>query len=123
MLVEVTSMIASVGSSIFGSGTVSTRTSRFPCHMTACMSLPRLRSWVAVFVLMKTQPSALAGGDDAVSAEMPHARSTKHVRTERIGSAGVVALVEVLDQAGTGRPPAELGLGDGARRGAVECEK
>jgi hypothetical protein len=33
--VEVTSIIASVGSSIFGSGTVSTRTSRLPCQVTA----------------------------------------------------------------------------------------
>src|SRR3954470_24168959 len=35
MLVDVTSMIASVGSSTFGSGTVSTRTSRLPCQVTA----------------------------------------------------------------------------------------
>src|ERR1700733_2758749 len=35
MLVDVISMIASVGSSITGSGTVSTLTSRFPCHVTA----------------------------------------------------------------------------------------
>ena len=32
---RVTSMTASVGSSTFGSGTVSTRTSRFPCQVTA----------------------------------------------------------------------------------------
>ena len=35
MLVDVTSMMASVGSSIFGSGTDSTRTSRLPCQVTA----------------------------------------------------------------------------------------
>src|ERR1700733_9274674 len=35
MLVDVISMIASVGSSITGAGTVSTLTSRFPCHVTA----------------------------------------------------------------------------------------
>src|SRR3954471_14474378 len=35
MLVDVTSMIASVGSSTFGSGTLSTRTSRLPCQVTA----------------------------------------------------------------------------------------
>src|SRR6476469_6131401 len=35
MLVEVTSMIASVSSSSLGSGTVSTRTSRLPCQVTA----------------------------------------------------------------------------------------
>src|SRR3954454_3384307 len=35
MLVVVTRMIASVGSSIFGSGTSSTRTSRLPCQVTA----------------------------------------------------------------------------------------
>src|SRR6476619_7332809 len=35
MLVDVTSMMASVPSSTFGSGTVSTRTSRLPCQVTA----------------------------------------------------------------------------------------
>jgi hypothetical protein len=35
MLVDVISMIASVGSSIIGSGTLSTLTSRFPCQVTA----------------------------------------------------------------------------------------
>src|SRR4051794_9650337 len=35
MLVDVTSMTASVPSSILGSGTVSTRTSRLPCQVTA----------------------------------------------------------------------------------------
>jgi hypothetical protein len=39
MLVDVIRTIASVGSSIFGSGTVSTRTSRLPCHVTARMQL------------------------------------------------------------------------------------
>src|ERR1700759_320012 len=42
MLVDVTSMIASVGSSIFGSGTVSTRTSRLPCQVTAFTCTPRI---------------------------------------------------------------------------------
>src|ERR1700761_7242279 len=37
MFVEVTSMMASVDSSIFGSGTDSTRTSRLPCQVTACI--------------------------------------------------------------------------------------
>ena len=35
MAVEVTRMIASVGCWIVGSGTVSTRTSRFPCQVSA----------------------------------------------------------------------------------------
>jgi hypothetical protein len=35
MLVDVTSMMASVGSSILGSGTSSTQTSRLPCQVTA----------------------------------------------------------------------------------------
>jgi predicted PurR-regulated permease PerM len=39
MLVDVTSMMASVGSSILGSGTVSTRTSRLPCQVTAFIGL------------------------------------------------------------------------------------
>ena len=36
--VDVTRMIASVGSSIVGSGTVSTRTSRLPCQVSAFIS-------------------------------------------------------------------------------------
>src|ERR1700744_2236985 len=40
MFVEVTSMMASVGSSILGSGTDSTRTSRLPCHVTALIQTP-----------------------------------------------------------------------------------
>ena len=40
MFVDVISMIASVGSWIVGSGTVSTRTSRLPCQVTAFMSIP-----------------------------------------------------------------------------------
>src|SRR6202161_2760921 len=39
MLVDVISMIASVGSSIIGSGTLSTLTSRFPCQVTAFMCI------------------------------------------------------------------------------------
>ena len=35
-------MMASVGSSIFGSGTVSTRTSRLPCQVTAFIASPRV---------------------------------------------------------------------------------
>ncbi|GAA0694087.1 hypothetical protein GCM10009536_27790 [Streptomyces thermocarboxydus] len=37
-------MIASVGSSIFGSGTVSTRTSRFPCQVSAFIAACSLRA-------------------------------------------------------------------------------
>lgn len=40
MLVVVTLMIASVGFSILGSGTVSTLTLRFPCHVTAFIAPP-----------------------------------------------------------------------------------
>src|SRR6185369_7624305 len=40
MLVDVTSMMASVDSSTFGSGTVSTRTSRLPCQVTAFIATP-----------------------------------------------------------------------------------
>jgi hypothetical protein len=40
MLVDVTSMIASVGSFTSGSGTVSTRTSRLPCQVTAFIAMP-----------------------------------------------------------------------------------
>src|SRR3954454_13685835 len=43
MLVEVTSMMASVPSSSFGSGTVSTRTSRLPCQVTAFIPLTSSR--------------------------------------------------------------------------------
>src|SRR5689334_13739016 len=46
MLVEVTSMIASFGCSIFGSGTCSTLTSRLPCQVTAFTSTPFAVSWV-----------------------------------------------------------------------------
>src|SRR5256885_8253684 len=41
---DVTRMIASLGSWIAGSGTRSTRTSRRPCQVTAFMSLPPLRA-------------------------------------------------------------------------------
>jgi hypothetical protein len=37
MLVVVTRMTASVGSWMIGSGTSSTRTSRLPCQVTACI--------------------------------------------------------------------------------------
>jgi hypothetical protein len=40
MLVDVTSMMASVGSSTLGAGTVSTRTSRLPCQVTAFIAKP-----------------------------------------------------------------------------------
>ena len=52
MLVDVTSMMASVGCSIFGSGTDSTRTSRLPCQVTAFM-------WgrIPVSHLVETAPS------------------------------------------------------------------
>src|SRR5215210_7837430 len=43
MPLEVTRTIASVGSSIAGSGTLSTRTSRFPCQVRAFIALLRLR--------------------------------------------------------------------------------
>ena len=41
MPVDVMRTIASVGSSIVGSGTVSTRTSRLPCQVTAFTSAGR----------------------------------------------------------------------------------
>ncbi|EUA31296.1 alcohol dehydrogenase GroES domain protein [Mycobacterium intracellulare] len=43
MLVDVTSTMASVGCSIFGSGTDSTLTSRLPCHVTAFMERAHTR--------------------------------------------------------------------------------
>src|SRR6478735_1685786 len=52
---EVTLMIASVGSSILGSGTSSTRTSRLPCQVTALIGCPSQwrpgadRSWVGQY--------------------------------------------------------------------------
>ena len=44
MPVDVMRTIASVGSSMIGSGTVSTRTSRLPCQATAFMSVAPRRS-------------------------------------------------------------------------------
>src|ERR1700761_1975619 len=44
MPLEVTRTIASVGCSIRGSGTVSTRTSRLPCQVTAFIAAPFSRS-------------------------------------------------------------------------------
>src|SRR5919201_4919528 len=40
---DVMRTIASVGSWISGSGTVSTRTSRFPCHVSALIASPSVR--------------------------------------------------------------------------------
>src|SRR5215210_300328 len=43
MPLDVMRTIASVGSSMIGSGTLSTRTSRLPCQATAFMGSPRVR--------------------------------------------------------------------------------
>ncbi len=47
MPVDVTRMMASVGSSIFGSGTSSTDTFRLPCHVTAFMRSSDRRAGLA----------------------------------------------------------------------------
>jgi hypothetical protein len=63
MPLEVTRMTASVGSSIRGSGTVSTRTSRLPCQATAFMLVPfrsaRLRPGRARLTGVQTGASRL----------------------------------------------------------------
>src|SRR6476659_6632372 len=71
MLVDVTSMMASVDASTFGSGTVSTRTSRLPCQVTAFIAKPfgrcgkRTRQQATVELRLSTR----ATGAETVSAE------------------------------------------------------
>src|SRR5215211_1111772 len=74
MPVEVIRTIASVGSWIVGSGTVSTRTSRLPCQVTAFMVPP---SGVAVAVPEQAgYPAAMLGN--------AHAGLFAHQRTQRV---------------------------------------
>src|SRR6476660_5170599 len=71
MLADATSILASVGSSTFGSGTVSTRTSRLPCQVTAFIATPfgrcgkRTRQQATAELRLSTH----AAGAETVSAE------------------------------------------------------
>src|SRR6185437_15260278 len=67
MLVDVTSMTASVGRSIFGSGTESTRTSRLPCHVTAFME----RAHTRLPPVETAAPTAAPGADRGLLERQP----------------------------------------------------
>src|SRR5258705_12373430 len=76
MLVDVTSMIASVGSSTFGSGTVSTRTSRLPCQVTAFIAKP--------FARLAKQTHQLATAQLRTNTHAPAAETGRRVRVPRL---------------------------------------
>src|SRR5436190_705113 len=102
MPLEVTRMIASVGFSISGSGTSSTRTSRLPCQVTAFICLP---PWCLAGRSVRARADS---GLQLAHTERPARARVKWRRREAL------ALSDALDQLAQGfgrraaRCPAEL---------------
>src|ERR1700749_3639819 len=99
MPVEVISTITSVGSWMVGSGTVSTRTSRLPCHRSALIVFPLLAraglGHVPVqHALDRVGPhlrgDALCLGPESTGDELPvvHAGPVEEVVTDAAGGTG-----------------------------------
>src|SRR3954454_21193114 len=108
---EVTRMTASVGSSIPGSGTSSTRTSRLPCQVTAFIGLPPRSYRTRASDEATTRAGRVRISVPAVSAAQ---------QIERVGEGGGDRAARLVDAARAARKVADERPAPDARHAAGE---